>query len=218
MTHESLLECPYCRGAVPADATICPSCQEDLAALIKLRNAHVIHYNEALTLARGGQLEAAQDRTELALAANPEFMQAHMLLAKLQARQSRWPEAQASIDRARELAPDDAVLIELAVAIADGAQAAARAQAASHTAATHEQAVDGQDDDEAQAAQEPAVEAHCESQTTSQAHSQQLTPRAIAEQQLGIYERDVARAFGLGAAAMGGLALLWRLFGGRSRD
>lgn len=264
MTSEEMIACPYCGGAVPADVTICPSCQEDLAALIKLRNLHVIHYNEALVLARSGQLEQAQARAELAVEARPEFAPAHLLLAKLHARQGRWSQARGSLEQAQELLPDDPTLDELAQAIAAGSQAdAERAQAEAARAATEaarDQAEDrarvraataqpdatttrpdavrpGPDTEPPQAEAAPA-RADTERATAdaalsepdaaqpvaapvaSQSPARRTTPaaRAIAEQQLDIYERDVTRAFGLGAAAVGGLALLWRLFFGRRHD
>ncbi len=216
MTSEEMITCPYCGGAVPADLTICPSCQEDLAALIKLRNTHVIQYNEALMLARSGELDQAQARAELAVEARPEFAPAHLLLAKLHARQGRWAQAQASLERAQELLPDDPTLDEMAQAIAAGAYddaARARAVAAEAQAkAAREQAA------AARTQPEDVIEeqAPAPSQPTPQRSAS--TARAVAEQQLDIYERDVTRAFGLGAAAMGGLALLWRLFFGRRQD
>ena len=46
MSDESVYtQCPYCGGRVPSQATICPSCNEDLAALVHLEYEHAIAYN-----------------------------------------------------------------------------------------------------------------------------------------------------------------------------
>jgi len=181
MTTTELIRCPYCGGEVPLETTVCPSCQEDLSALIKVQYAHAIHYNEALALARVGKLEQATTRAELALSSKANFYPAHVLLAKLHARQERWPEALASIRRAVELAPHDAKVGALAQEIERDAQEDERRRLA-------------------------------ETQRKSRAR------RANAEKHLARYERDVQRAFGLGALAMAGLALLLRWLFGHKRD
>ena len=110
--------CPNCGGTVPNDTTVCPDCQEDLAGLARLEYGHAIHYNEALALAREGQFDEAKARLLLALELKPSFVPAHMLLAKVCARQERWAEASTSAARALELEPDDPAVLQLADEIA----------------------------------------------------------------------------------------------------
>ncbi|MFJ1702566.1 hypothetical protein [Kitasatospora sp. NPDC088346] len=78
--------CPQC--AVPADqeSLRCPSCREDLAALVRLRYAGRIDYNEALALARAGDGASALVLLRRAVAAEPELRPARALLAELSAR------------------------------------------------------------------------------------------------------------------------------------
>lgn len=181
MTTTELIRCPYCGGEVPLETTVCPSCQEDLSALIKLQYTHAIHYNEALALAREGKLEQAITRAELALASKADFAPAHVLLAKLYARQERWPQALASIRRAIELVPENERARALAQEIESNAQ---------------------EDERQRQAA----------TQRESRAR------RSSAEKHLAMYEHDVQRAFGMGALAMAGLALILRWLFGRKHD
>lgn len=78
--------CPQC--AVPADpeSLRCPSCREDLAALVRLRYAGRIDYNEALASARSGDDAAALVLLRRALAAEPGLVPARELLAEVTAR------------------------------------------------------------------------------------------------------------------------------------
>jgi len=109
--------CPYCGGSVPGDTTVCPDCQEDLAGLARLEYGHAIYYNEALALAREGRLEEACAKLVLALEFRDSFVPAHVLLAKVYARQGRWAEAQASAARALELSPKGSNVGELVGAL-----------------------------------------------------------------------------------------------------
>jgi len=113
-TNERAMTCPYCGGPVPLDTPVCPGCREDLSALVRLRYRHVIHYNQALALAREGDLDQARDRLLVALAQRPGFAEAHALLAKVYSRKGEWSEARASIERLLELSPDDGGARELA--------------------------------------------------------------------------------------------------------
>jgi hypothetical protein len=78
-----VVSCPQC--AVPADPVdlCCPSCHEDLAALVRLRYAGRIAFNDALGLLRGGRWEAAVVELERAVAAEPGLVAAERLLARL---------------------------------------------------------------------------------------------------------------------------------------
>jgi tetratricopeptide (TPR) repeat protein len=123
--NELTLTCPYCGGIVPANTTtICPDCHEDLSPLIHLESGHLIRYNEGLALAREGRLEEAKACLAAALAHKESFAPAHILLAKIHAKEQRWPEAQASIKRALELAPEDERARLLAEEIQKAAQEA----------------------------------------------------------------------------------------------
>ncbi|MCD6518877.1 MAG: hypothetical protein J7M05_03005 [Anaerolineae bacterium] len=119
---EILLTCPYCGGSVPQGTTICPDCHENLAALIHLKYKHAIYYNEALALAREGNLEGAQERLLVALSLKDDFLPGHILLAKVYAHQGRWDKAQATALRAAELAPKGSQEQKLAREIAKTAQ------------------------------------------------------------------------------------------------
>jgi tetratricopeptide (TPR) repeat protein len=209
MTTDGILECPFCGGAVPQSVTICPSCLEDLSALIKLRSTHAIHYNEAITLAREGHYDLAQIRAELSISAKPEFAPAHLLLAKLLALQGEWEQASASAQRAAELMPDDERTRQVLEDILLGAE-----QSAAERAQITEQASETSVDDVPPAEPEaPPVD-----EETAPVQADISSTRAAAVQQLAIYERDVTRAFGLGAAVMGGLAFVASLLFRRKRD
>jgi tetratricopeptide (TPR) repeat protein len=116
------LICPICGGRVPDDSTVCPDCHEDLAGLAGMERRHAILYNEALALARQDRLAEARDKLIAALTLEPGFCQGHALLAKVHAHRTEWPEAQARIEQALALAPDDAHL----AALAEGIEAEAR--------------------------------------------------------------------------------------------
>ncbi|MFJ9606868.1 hypothetical protein ACIRS1_11075 [Kitasatospora sp. NPDC101176] len=75
--------CPQC--AVPADpeGLRCPSCREDLAALVRLRHAGRIDYNEALAALRTGDDAAARVLLRRSLAAEPGLRPARDLLDAL---------------------------------------------------------------------------------------------------------------------------------------
>jgi len=117
MTDDKLLTCPFCGREILEGLVECPSCGENLAAWTRLRFSHAIDYNEALSLAREGRLDDARARLALSLQAKESFAPAHVLMAKINAQQGRWDEAQQSVQRARDLLPDDARTQELAEAI-----------------------------------------------------------------------------------------------------
>ncbi|WP_030273881.1 hypothetical protein [Streptomyces sp. NRRL B-24484] len=78
--------CPQC--AVPADpeSLRCPSCREDLAALVRLRYAGRIDYNEALAHVGAGEDAAALVLLRRAVAQEPGLRPAQDLLAEVSAR------------------------------------------------------------------------------------------------------------------------------------
>jgi|GEM_PF-1409676 len=122
MPNDSVITCPYCRATVPADTAVCPDCQEDLAAILRLKYSHAIHYNQALALAREGKLDEAIAKTLLAVECKPDFSPGHVLLAKAYAQRGEWPKAEASVVRAIELDPENASLGNLAEEIRQARQ------------------------------------------------------------------------------------------------
>ena len=114
MTTSNLLSCPFCSAEIAEGTIECPNCHENLAAWTRVRYAYAIDYNEALALAREGRLDEAEARLVQALKAKEAFAPAHVLLAKVNAQQERWAEAQQHVQRARELLPDDDRTQELA--------------------------------------------------------------------------------------------------------
>lgn len=122
MTNDGTVVCPYCGGNLSTDSTICPDCQEDLSGLIRLESGHIVYYNEALSLAREGKLEDACARLLVALELEEGFVPGHILLAKVYARQGRWPQARASVVRALDRSPEDGLVRELAAEIERSAQ------------------------------------------------------------------------------------------------
>ena len=106
--------CPNCGGRLVGDTTVCPDCQEDLSALARLEYEHAIRYNEALALAQAGDHSGARTRLYQSLAARESFVPALELLARIDARDGRWCEAQESISRALDLQPENGELLELA--------------------------------------------------------------------------------------------------------
>jgi hypothetical protein len=87
---QSVITCPNCGIALPAGATICPECNEDLAPLLRVRLAADIAYNEGLRLARSGDLEGAIIKIHEAVAAASEHPAAYIVLGKLYAQKGIW--------------------------------------------------------------------------------------------------------------------------------
>ena len=109
----ALVSCPYCGGTVSGSSAICPDCHEDLSALVRLEHGHLVHYNQALALAKEGAFEEARAKLLLVLALNESYVPAHALLAKVLAALERWPEARVGVARALDLAPEDAKIARL---------------------------------------------------------------------------------------------------------
>ncbi|NLG49292.1 MAG: tetratricopeptide repeat protein [Chloroflexi bacterium] len=107
MPNDTIITCPYCRTAVPADTAVCPDCQEDLSAILRLRYGHAIYYNQALALAREGKLDEAIAKALLAVECKQDFAPGHVLLAKAYAQRGEWSKAEASATRAIELEPEN---------------------------------------------------------------------------------------------------------------
>lgn len=154
MSTDAIITCPYCRAIVPADVTVCPDCQEDLSAILRLKYEYVIYYNQALALAREGKLDKAITKALLALEHKENFTPAHVLLAKAYAQRGEWLRAEASAARATELEPENASLHALVERIRetqsqqatarqqeDEQAAIARRRDAEHTLAVYEQDV-----------------------------------------------------------------------------
>ncbi|MQS11282.1 hypothetical protein F7Q99_03005 [Streptomyces kaniharaensis] len=78
--------CPQCAVPVEPESLRCPSCREDLAALVRLRYAGRIDYNEALAAVRAGDDPSALVLLRRALAAEPGLLPARELLAAVEAR------------------------------------------------------------------------------------------------------------------------------------
>ena len=171
---ETTMECPFCGGVIPDSTAICPFCDEDVSGLARLEYGHVIYYNAALASAREGDLDDARTKLTVALELKESFVPAHLLLAKVCARQERWAEAEASVIRALELAPEDPDVLELAEEIKRVAQEKEQAAAQSR--------------------------------------------RAKAERVLDTHERDLMRAFGLGAGLVAFLATIFSWIGGRKEQ
>ncbi|NLV74407.1 MAG: tetratricopeptide repeat protein [Chloroflexi bacterium] len=130
--------CPYCDGRVSGESTVCPGCQEDLAALVHLEYLDVIRYNQALSLIREGRRDEAIEMLEASIKANPEFAPAHVQLAKLAARDGNWERARASVRLAVRNAPADPEIAALADAIIAAAPAIEPTATASTPAAIQE--------------------------------------------------------------------------------
>jgi len=122
--NQRTIICPFCASQVSGESTICPGCQEDLAALAHLEYADMIHYNQALTLAKEGRLREAREELVKSLTANRAFGPSYALLAKVYAREGDWEHAKSSIKNALNLLPDDESIIGLADEIVKAAAAA----------------------------------------------------------------------------------------------
>ncbi|WP_371501208.1 hypothetical protein OG871_30480 [Kitasatospora sp. NBC_00374] len=88
--------CPQCGVPAEPESLRCPSCREDLAALVRLRYAGRIDYNEALARARAGDDASALVLLRRAVAAEPELRPAWALLADVSARVGAEEEASAA--------------------------------------------------------------------------------------------------------------------------
>jgi len=119
--NQRTITCPYCASQVSGDSTICPGCQEDLAALAHLEYADMIHYNQALAFAREGHLKDAREELAKSITANKSFGPAYTLLAKVYAHEDDWEHAKASIKKALNLMPSDDAVIKLADEIVSSA-------------------------------------------------------------------------------------------------
>jgi len=108
------ITCPYCGSQVAGESTVCPGCQEDLAALAHLEYADAIHYNQALALAKEGRLREAKAELAESLTANNAFGPAYALLAKIYARELDWTNARINVKKALSFMPEDEALVRLA--------------------------------------------------------------------------------------------------------
>ncbi|MHB0855988.1 MAG: tetratricopeptide repeat protein [Anaerolineae bacterium] len=197
---DTTITCPNCGGALPQDTTICPDCQEDLSALARLEYEHAIRYNEALALAREGQFDEARNKLLVSIESDATFVPAHVLLAKVYARQGEWAEARLCIVRACDLAPEDNDLPRLALEIERAAQ---QAEKASRTERTEKPQLDtpGQ-------AWEP-VEDRVTAVLPVRVEPRPAMPAAAARPP-NVYPLDMLRAFGVGVALTAIMAFLFR--------
>lgn len=67
-----------------------------------------VYYNQALELARAGELAAARDKLVTALTLEPEMVDAHVVLGKVYAQMGEYQQAIACWEAALKLAPDNA--------------------------------------------------------------------------------------------------------------
>ncbi|MHB1355659.1 MAG: hypothetical protein ACYCZF_06750 [Anaerolineae bacterium] len=120
MTQRTIT-CPYCASQITGESTVCPGCQEDLAALAHLVYADAIHYNQALALAKEGRPREAKAELAESLAANASFGPAYALLAKICARDQDWTNARLNAKKALSLLPGDEAVVQLADAVISAA-------------------------------------------------------------------------------------------------
>ena len=192
MSDQILLNCPYCGDGVPADSSVCPDCQEDLSSLIRLRYEHAIYYNEALAAAREAKYDRALVKAYLAIERKEDFAPAHILLAKVYGRRGEWDQADRVVSQALEIAPGDADLRSFAEELMALSAQAREAQR-----------------QEAEPPQPPPAEGLPGPSPSDGLRGQN------ASRYLTVYERDVKRAFGLGAAVATVLALFISWIGGK---
>jgi hypothetical protein len=100
---EKKLKCPVCNSSIKSGSGSCPMCKADLTALWEIDHGPDIAYNEALALARDGNLEAARQRLHLALSLHPQHVEAHVVLGKLYAQEKDYRRAIDLWQRALEL-------------------------------------------------------------------------------------------------------------------
>ncbi|MHB9033383.1 MAG: tetratricopeptide repeat protein, partial [Anaerolineae bacterium] len=121
--NQRTITCPYCASQVSGESTICPGCQEDLAALAHLEYADAIHYNQALLFAKEGRLREAKAELEESLLANNTFGPSLALLAKVHAREGDWEKARVAVKKALSAMPADEATVKLADDIINAAPA-----------------------------------------------------------------------------------------------
>jgi nucleoid-associated protein YgaU len=93
---------------VPAGATLCPDCGQDLAALVQAARKADVLFNQALAQAQEGRWAGAQARLEQALEIAPTHIEALHLVARIHARAGRSADARAAWDSVLAQAPEHA--------------------------------------------------------------------------------------------------------------
>jgi len=75
--------CPVCDAELRSGAITCPNCRTDLRLFALPAEIGLDFYNEGLELARAGDHEGAEAKMHGAIAANPGFVDAYIVLGKL---------------------------------------------------------------------------------------------------------------------------------------
>ena len=100
--------CPQCRLVPNAETLRCPDCKEDLAALVRLRYAGRIDFNEALRLALAGEDFAALVLLRRAVVEEKGLRTAWELMADVAARIGAEDDLRAAVAALKSLSAKDA--------------------------------------------------------------------------------------------------------------
>jgi nucleoid-associated protein YgaU len=159
------IACPYCKVNLPAGATACPDCGEDLSALMRLKLAPYVLYNEGLQRAQSGDVDGAIARMRQVVEALPHEPEPYAVLAKLCALKGDWAAAQRWWQQMAERWPDDDAARQGLAAVRDHEAALQGAQqAAQQGRQEDEQALRQARDRELAAARQAALEQERSSQ------------------------------------------------------
>lgn len=108
VTTASRQTCPVCDSELGPGVSRCPNCSTDLRLFASTPEIALDFYNEGLDLARSGDRQGALDKMRGALAANPQLVDAHIVIGKLLAQSGQThdlEQAIASWNRALGLSP-----------------------------------------------------------------------------------------------------------------
>jgi lipopolysaccharide biosynthesis regulator YciM len=95
-----MIKCPVCRATYkPSDSLSCRRCSADLAALIRIHDQAVWHYNQAIA-------QNSIVHIHRAIALNSRCADFHAFAGQLWARQGEWLNAIAAWETAQQIDPN----------------------------------------------------------------------------------------------------------------
>ncbi len=123
--------CPVCDTELIAGESRCPNCQSELKPFAASQENSADFYNQGLDLARDGDRRGAIDKMRAALAADPELVDAHIVVGKLLAQSGKIADLEQAISgwrraRSHYLTEEQSRKIEECIRLAETRLTAAR--------------------------------------------------------------------------------------------